>query len=148
VNVAAEEANATVAAGLTLAQDDGKLVFRQPCPKFRDGCCTVYDIRPPVCRRYRCALLIRLEAGQISVAEARDKVTTAKMLVARVNTSVPEAALAARRTAIWKSLKKGYVRLPAADKPPAARALLDIAALDSFLGLWFRKKKSDRAPVA
>lgn len=44
--------------------------FLHPCPRFADGCCTVYDRRPSTCRTFRCRLLQDHDAGRVTTQEA------------------------------------------------------------------------------
>jgi hypothetical protein len=57
-------------AGLAFFSNADATSFHQPCPAFSEGCCSIYVIRPSVCRTYRCLLLRRHEAGEVSVDEA------------------------------------------------------------------------------
>ena len=145
-NVAADEIEATRSAGLPLQENEGTVTFRQPCPMFLGNCCSIYSMRPPVCRRYRCALLKNVEAGRISSKLAREKIATAKALLAAAKATAPEARTSADRAQIWSDLKARYAELPESNRLVAARGLLDIAALKSFLDRWFREKKSDGSP--
>lgn len=83
-----------------------KLSFSLPCPKLEGTCCTIYEDRPRVCKRYRCNLLERLEDGRVSLADAMRIAQTAKPLIRKlqeltpVGMTLPEVrAAAARRTA-------------------------------------------------
>jgi Fe-S-cluster containining protein len=57
-------------AGSTFFTKDDTTSFRQPCPAFSAGCCSIYEGRPSVCRDYRCLLLRRHQAGDVSADEA------------------------------------------------------------------------------
>jgi uncharacterized protein len=39
--------------------------FHQPCNAFTNGCCAIYADRPSYCRKFECALLMRVNAGEI-----------------------------------------------------------------------------------
>lgn len=45
----------------------------QPCPCF-SGVCDAYEDRPSTCRSFRCDLLVRCEAGLISLEDAKEVV--------------------------------------------------------------------------
>jgi hypothetical protein len=63
--------------GLSVYRSDDagdRLAFLLPCPKFADGCCSVYAERPRTCREYRCALLDRYQAGQMSLDSCLDAI--------------------------------------------------------------------------
>jgi hypothetical protein len=62
---------ALAAAGLVITTKDGASSFRLPCSSFSAGCCSVYADRPGVCRAYRCLLLRRHDAGDISRDDAQ-----------------------------------------------------------------------------
>ena len=51
-------------------QGGGQRWFTQPCAAF-DGCCSVYASRPDMCREFKCALLMKVEQGDVSVESAR-----------------------------------------------------------------------------
>jgi hypothetical protein len=70
----AEEAPLLDALGLTPAVSaTGDRGFRLPCPRFQDGCCSVYSQqRPEVCGAYRCALLPAYEAGAYTLDDCLD----------------------------------------------------------------------------
>jgi len=56
--------------------------FTQPCSKCVGGSCSVYALRPQNCREFRCRLLQRLEAGELSVENALALVKRAISLAA------------------------------------------------------------------
>jgi len=84
-----DEAKLAKAFGLTV-EDRGKLVFQLPCPRLDGTRCSVYDRRPSPCRQYRCQLLRHLDAGDISIDEAVEKVRVAKGLIEQATTALPE----------------------------------------------------------
>jgi hypothetical protein len=71
------ESDAASALGLDV-QSDGRS-FSLPCRRF-ENCCTVYAERPSPCRGFRCALLRRLDDGDVSLQEALDVVVEAHRL--------------------------------------------------------------------
>src|SRR5450759_3445589 len=79
--VRADDETKVTAAGLEIVDDGQRRFFRQPCPRFSCGTCSIYAARPEVCRRYRCALLENLEAGQTSKSVAIEKISMAKELI-------------------------------------------------------------------
>ena len=44
--------------------------LKQCCAAYKNGLCSIYPNRPNACRTFRCALLKRFEANEISEAEA------------------------------------------------------------------------------
>jgi len=95
VALADDEHGDAEAAGLALVRVDERLGFLQPCPCFAEGACTIYARRPAPCRRYRCATLQALEAGDIALGEARRRVAQAKAAIAEL-----PGGLAATRQAL------------------------------------------------
>jgi hypothetical protein len=70
--------------------DRAKPGFALPCPKLAGTLCGIYGNRPRVCGRYRCNLLQRLDAGELSLEEARATVATAKSLIDDLKRLMPE----------------------------------------------------------
>ena len=68
-----------------------KPAFRQPCTMFRDGCCSIYERRPHVCRRYECALLKRTLGGEIALEQALRVVGIAQKQFGVFRSRVPDA---------------------------------------------------------
>lgn len=70
VRLRPEEIESAKKIGLNVIQDKG---FTQPCVKYENACCQIYDSRPKACQTFRCRLLARhiAEGGPI---EARLRV--------------------------------------------------------------------------
>lgn len=51
---------------------EGKLL--QPCRALSGRACGVYEVRPAVCRAYRCLALQQLDAGEVTLEEARETI--------------------------------------------------------------------------
>lgn len=139
-----DEANAANV-GLKVIGKADKRIFRQPCPKFGCGVCTVYAKRPQACRIYRCELLKNVDAGQISMAEAREKIALAKQLVGAVRITVPSATTFSKRSALWRRLEKDLRNVEGEARLRSAKIILQIAALQHFLDRWFRSPKRERS---
>jgi len=139
-----DEARVT-AAGLEIGEERGRRFFRQPCPHFSHGSCSIYSARPGVCRTYRCALLENLEAGKIGESDAREKIATAKGLVAAVRKIDADAVTPPQRTALAARLNAELRELDGAERERAAKALLQIAMLEYLLNQHFLKKKDQSA---
>jgi uncharacterized protein len=144
VDVDPDDESAVVAAGLPILREGSKRVFRQPCPKFSCGACSVYADRPAVCRTYRCKLLKNVDEGHLTIEEAGDKIATAKTLIGTVASAVPEGATSELRARAAKRLKENLGGMPHAEREGAARTLLDIGVLEHFLDRWFRIPKEVR----
>jgi hypothetical protein len=59
---------------LNVIQRDEGLSFTVPCHLLEKKSCTVYEDRPQICRAFVCKLLVRLEAGEITLEDAQVKV--------------------------------------------------------------------------
>jgi len=140
-----DDAEFVSAAGLEIAEEGQKRYFRLPCPHFSCGSCQIYAKRPKVCRKYRCALLTNLEAGEISRTDALEKIAMAQMLVAAVRRLAPTAVTAAERPALKQRLKAELRELDDRLRQPAAKTLLAIGVLEHFLNRWFYKMKNEAA---
>lgn len=55
---------------LSVCQQDGRDTFNLPCSHHINGKCTVYENRFKVCESYKCEMLKRLLAGEVSLEEA------------------------------------------------------------------------------
>ena len=127
------------ALGLEVEEKGERLQFRLPCPHHAGGHCGIYDRRFAKCRSFRCALLKRLDAGEVTLAEASATVERAKQMVARVAELDPDAALlrvrAEQRTAG-----------PSAEAGAQARLWIESVALDLFLDRKFRNNSMFGSP--
>lgn len=70
--------------------DREKPGFALPCPRLQGTVCTIYESRPRVCARYKCQLLLDVEAGATKFGDAVAKVATAKDLVRRAQDLMAE----------------------------------------------------------
>jgi len=70
--------------------DRAKASFGLPCPKLSGTMCSIYGSRPRVCSRYRCGLLQRLDAGEVSLEDAVAVVQTAKSLIGDLERLMPQ----------------------------------------------------------
>ncbi len=79
-----DEAARLTALGLQVRPREGGQSFGQPCVALREPLCAIYAERPSHCRRYRCRLLKRLEAGELDLASAQATVARARGALSRV----------------------------------------------------------------
>lgn len=86
-----EETETAAGLGLRVAAVGERPAFQQPCAKFQAGQCAIYDQRPQVCRGYACALLKRMQAGEITLAQALRVVGIAHKQLGVFQMRVPEA---------------------------------------------------------
>lgn len=66
------------ALGLKLFPKGKTLAFQQPCACLVGGLCKIYESRPQRCRTFDCAALKHVEAGSLSVRQARLAITKAR----------------------------------------------------------------------
>ena len=137
VGLEAAEAEQLSRAGGTVAYEDGRAHMEQPC---RHHCsasgCSIYERRYAACRQFRCALLVKVEDGQIGEEAARRTISTAKQLLEAAG---PLALTRTGRSAIRSA--------PLFENEPvdeaARRALtlerLRLVALDRYLDRNFRR---------
>lgn len=64
--------------------------FSLPCARFEDRC-TIYQARPRACVRYKCALLRKAEAGEVSFEQAKRIVADALRLMHEADQGMPAA---------------------------------------------------------
>lgn len=141
--VASGEERRIVDAGLELVTGEEKNYFRLPCRFESCGQCTIYETRFAVCRSFQCALLKRVEAGEIDLDSASSIVAKAQELLRTVVAGDPDAATNRGRAEIRARLAEEINRPPDSNRHSAAQRLLNIIALDTYLERWFRTKKSE-----
>lgn len=142
------ETDAVRALGLEVEEVGGRPAFCQPCARFQADRCTIYDRRPQVCRRYACALLQRLQTGQIALAPALRIVAVARKELAVFQARVPAAPSFMR----WlKTIEAGADAHPAPSGP--AQAVADdpalanhAAALVIYLTKYFGENEGGSSP--
>jgi len=86
-----EETETAAALGLRVTAVGDRPAFQQPCARFQAGKCTIYEQRPQVCRSYACALLKRLQAGEIALEQALRVVGVARKQLGVFQARVPAA---------------------------------------------------------
>jgi len=145
VTVTPDDETAVIEAKLEIVDDVKGRVFRQPCPHFSAGSCSIYGIRPGVCRSYRCALLINVEQGNLSASVAREKISTAKNLLETVKSFAPDAATPTKRAATAKRLQDELRETEGPERERVGTVLHDSVALERFLKRWFLEE--ERTPI-
>jgi hypothetical protein len=90
-------------------------------------------------------LLKKVDRGEMSKSEAREKIDTAKGLVAAVRAVERNVVTPTQRREFAASLKESLAGADKERQREIAGVLLDLGALDSFLARWFLKKKSEPA---
>lgn len=121
--------------------------FALPCHFHHNRVCTAYQRwRPHVCHTFRCALLRRFAAGDLSLEEAQAQIERAVALVDRIRAQLPQQAETPRR-----SLKQTMLAWQQAQSAAGvdvqrtfAPLLLDFASLQRLLDRHFRVKAEDK----
>jgi Fe-S-cluster containining protein len=143
----ADEA-AVAAAALPVIMREGKRAFRQPCPHFANGCCGIYEARPPVCQAYKCKLLRNVEKGAVSAADAKTKIATAKALLQSVRDWTCSENTPEQRNSLEKRLQARLAASEGNERDIILKKLLDLGALRHILMRSFYDEKSDDQAVA
>ncbi|MBL0311130.1 MAG: YkgJ family cysteine cluster protein [Holophagaceae bacterium] len=122
--------------------------FLQPCSAFCHGSCSIYDGRPSVCRKYRCALLRRVDAGEVAYDEARKLIANATAIRDRVRHELERLVQPQEPLALDGLYKPMFARWEsatdrAAMKKAQSRLILDITALRVLLSRYFEPRDSE-----
>ena len=121
--------------------EPGKHSLKLPCTYFGCGTCNNYDQRFSTCRAYRCALLRRYHAGEISLEQCRSKVEEAKSLADKIRETDPGCDLMANRGAREKELHHALKAAAPEERMSIAGRLLNLMALTRLLETEFRYRK-------
>ena len=136
------------AAGLEVFEQRGKPVFRLPCPHVHCGKCAIYGNRFEICHSFRCELLRRQEAAELSYSDAEATIQRAIDL-RRAVVSIDAAAGSYRdRKRLRAELAAELVGAEGDKRKVIARRLVNMVALDEFLNCHFRGKKEESATIA
>ena len=137
----APEEECLSAHGLQTLDREGEPRFDLPCPALKEGRCSIYPIRPKICRDFRCKLLRQYERGELEAGEGRLRVGAAKRLKAAALASDPDAAFDGKRQALWRSLSVELNLASSLEKKQLATRLLAIVSLETYIREWFREQK-------
>jgi Fe-S-cluster containining protein len=143
-----DERKRLVAHGLTIHEaeegDAEKPYFTLGCVRFDGRCCTIYDARPAICQRYRCRLLRKFDAGEVSYDDALKRVAEAKRLLQEL----PESLRATDKSAghQWSQLFREWKAKSPAERAESSNGnfLLQLVILNRFLDDHFRDKDQRR----
>lgn len=128
--------------GHELTSIDGARYFPLPCLHHDSGRCTVYETRFVKCRSFRCALLQRYDAGELSLSEARTKIETVKRLLARIGAVDPDALEQSRRSHCRSRLEAQMASSDRETRVSVGVRLVQLIALDTYLARWFVNRTS------
>jgi len=130
-----EEMSLALSLGMKVTRSGQDVRFSLPCHLLKDRCCTVYANRPSPCRNYKCRLLRSLQAGEKSLEECLDKVSTARSLLNDLEDVLPHGMTIPEARASAASQ-----RVEDVGKLEKARIKLHAFALNVYLERYFRNE--------
>lgn len=65
---------------IEISEAKGKPSLHLPCKAHIDHRCSIYEIRPSVCKAYTCKLLTAYQKKEITFEEAEERIRTARRL--------------------------------------------------------------------
>lgn len=71
--------------GMKLKRKRRQAFILQPCPAYKDACCSIYDQRPQRCRIFECRQLVLVRSGEITENDAMGKISAVKTRIAGVD---------------------------------------------------------------
>lgn len=147
-----DDVPALKAANLVFTTEGGETSFSLPCPAFRGGCCSIYDVRPAVCRRFECELLATVERGELSEGKARSLIRAGTELRDRLRRDL-EALVGERGKTIGALAATLAERAAAEPDPVAARLRVahvtaDFVALRTLLERHFERPDQAVEPAS
>lgn len=131
----AEEVDRARADGLAVLEAEGEFGFAHPCPALDGTCCTVYATRPGTCRAYRCKLLRALEAEDVTLAEATERVDEARAMMAALTQQLPPGMTFTD----LRRMRRGATDEDAAAPIAPPHLMIALGMLDLVLDQHFRK---------
>lgn len=144
----ADEVEQTRAAGLQVKTLAGVDHLGLPCPKFLNGCCSIYESwRPRVCGAYTCALLDRYMAGEVGEAEAMGHIVSVKTMHERVIAEVGVLEDGLSGASFMRRLGNSHEGGPAELPPLSPAATMDVVALKVYFNRHFKHPDKDTAGV-
>ena len=136
----ADEVGQTLAAGLRVKSVGGVDHLGLPCPKFLNGCCSIYEgWRPRVCGAYTCDLLNRYMAGEVGESEAMAHIVSAKAMFERVVAETGELKEGLWGGAVMQRLGSGYGDAAPSLPPLPPEVAMDVVALRVYFQRHFVK---------
>ncbi len=129
------------AEGFILISATAGMRFELPCHLHHDRVCTVYQQwRPQVCHTFRCALLRRLAAGELSLEAAGAQIERTVELAHRVRARLPDQSETRRRSLkqtmrVWQDTQ---IAAGVDVNRTFAPLLLEFASLQRILDRHFR----------
>lgn len=143
--IAPDEIENVRSLGLTVEPHGDHLGFRLPCPLYQDNCCSIYAAkRPQVCGAYRCALLKKYLAYEITLEQSVQTVQRAKDLYADVLKQLPAGYSFSRlKKEMQQDWDSGRGLVGSSESRQAnAQLFLAMAKLTRYLHKHFEKQKA------
>lgn len=138
-----DEIASATALGLSV-KHEGRPLFALPCPRLAGTLCSVYSQRPRVCGRYRCRLLRKVEAAEMTPNAALGHVEHAKSMAAQVREAMPPGmTLTDARTLLRDDLPKPASFAGMTDSGVLKLKLL-VTALHLYLDRHIRHEDENR----
>jgi uncharacterized protein len=133
--------------GLAVVPRRGALSFKQPCRLYQRQRCSNYSSRPSACKNYRCALLNKYLAGELSLEKGGRIIQRARVLFAAVLDQLPHGySLSQLRSELDHEWDSGRGLLGSDELRQAnAAILLTLAKLNRYLQRHFGKPKQEVA---
>jgi uncharacterized protein len=91
VELTADEVEPWRRRGLTVLTDHDVPRFTQPCPHHQGGGCSIYGDRPSTCERFRCPLLLKYMADELSEEECLARVAQVRALAESIRAATQSA---------------------------------------------------------
>ena len=138
-----DSAKELAALGLKLKRKQGHHYILQPCPAFKESCCSIYAARPTRCRLFECRQLQQVEAGEITEAMALEKIREVQRRVTEMDELLHRAGGTNIKRPFSKRCEKVMAEPLAALTDPAAvelrnRLTLAMQELNVILNQEFR----------
>lgn len=111
--------------------------FRIACPRLEGSRCSVYEVRPRACRKFRCKLLCDVEGGNVAIAVALDRVAEARALVDKIVAGLTGGETLNEARWRWRSSAPGWW----IGDLSAAQFHLEMTMLNLLLDRHFRNKE-------
>lgn len=135
-----EEYEVAGSEGLERIDQDGESFFRLGCPCLDKTACQIYGKRPETCRTFRCALLRRLDSGEIELAAAEAITAEARRLADRADSLNDRVESRSQARERWHRGLRALTGRDAGGSEDRAepRWLIAMTALNRFLDQHFR----------
>lgn len=139
----ADSPKALAALGLKLKRKRRQDCILQPCPAYREACCSIYEERPERCRVFECRPLQQVATGTITETAAQEKITEAAKLVAHVESLLHQCGATNRKHPLSKRCETAMAEPLDASSDEAmvqmrTRLSHAMQKLDALLDLDFR----------